>query len=206
MTLDHLVYATPDLAETVDRLQALLGVRPGAGGQHPGRGTANALLALGGERYLEVVGPDPDQPAPAEPRWLGVDGLVTPRLVTWSARAHDLATLVAQARGTGLDLGDVIAGSRTRPDGTVLSWELTDPRRVLADGLVPFFIDWGASAHPAATAPSGVTLGELRAEHPEPDAVRDMLRRLDVELPVGRAQTPALVATLQTPHGPVELR
>jgi hypothetical protein len=204
--LDHLIYATPDLDGTVDDLDAALGVRPAKGGRHVGEGTRNALLALGTDCYLEIVGPDPDQPAPDRPRWLGVDELDTPRLVTWVAKGTDLPRLVADARRAGIDLGDVLAGSRTRPDSTVLSWRLTDPRRVIAGGVVPFFIDWGESAHPAPSAPTGVELVSLRAEHPDVTGTGAILERLGLDLPIQPGPAPALVATLHAPNGIIELR
>ena len=73
----------------VEQLEKLLGVRATPGGQHPGAGTRNALIALGPTTYLEVVGPDPDQPQPDNTRLFGVDGLTAPRLVTWAAKGKD---------------------------------------------------------------------------------------------------------------------
>jgi hypothetical protein len=52
--VDHLVYATPDLDRGIDEIEKLLGVRASPGGQHQGRGTRNALVALGPTAYLEI--------------------------------------------------------------------------------------------------------------------------------------------------------
>ncbi|MCW2948693.1 MAG: hypothetical protein JWR24_5410 [Actinoallomurus sp.] len=50
MTLDHLVYATPDLDASVQRIAELTGVRPVEGGRHPEPDTVRRhLAALGVE-------------------------------------------------------------------------------------------------------------------------------------------------------------
>jgi Glyoxalase-like domain len=204
--IDHLVYATPDLEAATDALEARLGVAATPGGRHPGRGTRNALFGLGPHSYLEVIGPDDGQPAGAKPRWFGIDHLAAPRLATWAAKGTGLADLVARAAQHGVRLGAVAGGSRERPDGTMLLWSLTDPGTVIADGLVPFFIDWGDRPHPAAALPPGLRLAELRAEHPGAGEVRRILSALGLALPVADGPRPALIATIGGAKGPIELR
>ena len=149
--VDHLVYATPDLNRGVEEIEKILGVRATPGGQHPGRGTRNALITLGPAIYLEIIAPDPEQPPPKTSRPFGIDGLKASRLVAWAAKGSDLERLRDEAARKGARLGEVMSGSRRRTDGVLLSWRYTDPQTVLADGLVPFFIDWGQSPHPART-------------------------------------------------------
>jgi hypothetical protein len=204
--VDHIVYATPDLQRGIDAIEKLVGVRATPGGQHPGRGTRNALVALGPASYIEIIGPDPEQPAPGAPRPFGIDDLKEPRLVTWAMKGQNLDEWAAAVRRRGVPLGAVSAGSRRRTDGVLLHWRYTDPRTVVADGLVPFVIDWGSTPHPAATAAAGASLVGLRAEHPDPDRVTSLLQALGVDLQVTRADRPALVATIQGPRGRVELR
>jgi hypothetical protein len=204
--VDHLVYATPSLDDTIVDVERRLGVRASPGGQHLGRGTRNALIALGPRCYLEIIGPDPDQLPPEQPRWFGIDDLTSARLVTWAAAKSDLETVVADAARQGIQLGPARSMSRVRPDGVELRWRLTDGRAMLADGLAPFFIDWGASPHPASTAVVGPRLVALHGEHPDPPRVHEILQVLDVVIPVGLGERPSLVAELQSPLGRIELR
>jgi len=204
--VDHLVYATPDLQAGIERVERLIGLRASAGGQHPGRGTRNALLALGPATYLEIIGPDPEQPTPSLPRPFGIDDLKEPKLTTWAAKATGLEKLVSDAQRLGIQFGAVIPGSRRRTDGVMLTWRYTDPRTVVAGGLVPFFIDWGTTPHPAATATRGASLVALRAEHPDVESIQKTLNALGLNLHVQKGPRAALVARINGPRGNVELR
>ena len=204
--IDHLVYATPDLEAGIAQVERLLGVKAIPGGQHPGGGTRNALIRLGGETYLEIIGPDPDQPKPPRPRRFNIDKLKAPRLVTWAAKGADLEALVESAKSRGVELGRVQSGSRKRPDGLLLSWRLTVSPELTGDGLIPFFIDWGKTPHPAAALPEGCSLVALRAEHPEPNRIKELLSTLGLSLRVDSGSAPTIIATIRTPNGNIELR
>lgn len=204
--IDHLVYATPDLQAGIDAIEKQLGVKATAGGQHPGLGTRNALIALGPTNYLEIIGPDPEQPKPSGPRRFGIDGLKAPKIVRWVVKSNELDAIFARAAKDNVTLGPVTSGSRQRPDGVLLAWRYTDPAVAVADGLIPFFIDWGTSPHPTLTAARGATLTQLRAEHPDAARVQKMLGQLGLELPVQQAASPAIIATIDSPKGRVELR
>jgi len=206
LPVDHLIWGGPDLEAEIDRFERLTGVRAALGGQHPGEGTRNALLRLGPASYLELMAPDPAQPAPPRPRWLGLDAVTEARLLTWAAQATELERRAADARAAGVHLGEVRAGRREGSGGQVLSWRLTYPDVRLGDGLVPFLIDWGGNPHPALTAPAGLELVDLHGEHPQPSAVAAMLEALGLALRIVRGPRAMLVATLETPRGLVVLR
>ncbi|HEU5265470.1 MAG TPA: VOC family protein [Jatrophihabitans sp.] len=199
--LDHVVLAAPDLGRAVAQFADRTGLVPAPGGSHPGLGTANYLVALGPNAYLELIGPDPDQPRPAPDRPFLVDRLPAPRIVTWAIRTADIDAAVTDARRRGYDPGAPRAMSRATPTGEVLRWRLTPPRPEVDDGLVPFLIDWGATAHPAGRRLPSVGLVGLRATHPDPDAIQPRLRALDAALPVDAGPRAALILTIETPRG-----
>ena len=125
MLIDHLIYRAPDLAGAVAEVEERFGVRAQAGGKHIGRGTHNALLALGPRTYLEIIAPDPSQPPPAAPRPSGTDRAGRGRLAGWALPCADIDAAVAAARRRGYDPGEVAGMQRATPTGAVLRWRLT---------------------------------------------------------------------------------
>ena len=203
--VDHLVYATPDLDGSVAQMEALTGVRASPGGRHMGLGTHNALIALGPDFYLEIIGPDPAQPKPERARPFGIDTLPMGRLVTWAVKAPGIDERVTAAKAAGYDPGVVVPLSRDTPDGAHLAWRLTMGVTAGA-GLVPFLIDWGSTPSPALGAAKGCSLVALRGEHPNPAEAVGPLRALGISLAITAAPAPALIAAIETPKGLIELR
>jgi len=204
---DHLVYVTSNVDATTDELEKRFGIRPAGGGAHVGRGTRNTLLALGNEIYLEVLGPDRNQeiqqPASRFPK--------QSLLRTWAVKAPQIEKSVRTARSLNYDPGDVDTMSRKRPDGVQLEWRLTSggggglgTKGIV--GFIPFLIDWGTTEHPSSSAPRGCELVSLRAEHPDPSSIARSLCAINVELVIEVGDSPALIATILTPKGTVELR
>lgn len=205
LALDHLVYGTPDVAATTARLKAEHGLKLVVGGRHVGRGTHNTLANLGGGAYLEVVGPDPDQPRP-EASPFGVHDLKSERLVTFAVRTTHMADALAHARRAGYDPGEATAMQRAIPGGGMLTWELTQPPLGADGGLVPFIIDWGDSTHPATTLEEDATLVELIGSHPEATKITSTLAALGFDYSVHQGKVPSLTAVINGPKGRFRLR
>jgi hypothetical protein len=152
--LDHLIVGTRDLEEGIAYLEKLSGYRAAYGGAHPGRGTRNALLKLGPKSYLEILAPDPEQPALTWHKELPT--LDEPLLVGWALRASHLET-----HRPGSNCVDPISGSRSLPSGEILRWTLV-LRQDDRAGILPFFIEWDAhSKHPSEDAPGGCLVVDL---------------------------------------------
>lgn len=201
--IDHLVFAGPNLQEAVEHVAELLGERPVAGGRHTGFGTANYLLGLGDRCYLEVIGPDPDDPDFDGQRPFGINGLSAPRLVAWASERADLPAFVAGARDQGVELGEALPMSRETTDGHMLRWMLTLPQ-VAPTGepqLQPFFIDWGETTHPSVNLQGQLSLEEFHLAHPEPAAVQRTLGVLDIDLAVAEREELTLEALIETAEG-----
>src|ERR1700719_1615624 len=197
--LDHFILGCDDLDRGIDFVDKHTGVRAAFGGVHPGRGTRNALLALGERKYLEIMAIDRAQNiTPQIPRLLE---LKEPRIVGWAVHPADVTQFAAHLREAGVAFKDPQPGSRQRLDGKVLhrnSLTLTDDR----DGLLPFFIEWSAdSPHPSADAPKGCRLERFAAVNSRPDDLVKEVAILQIDLSISRGEKPALQATIAGPQG-----
>ena len=200
---DHLIWSVPELAAGIDDLERRLGVRAAIGGRHAKWGTHNALLALGGHRYLEILADDPA--ASTHRRPFGLDRRDLPAITHWMA-ACSLPDAADRARERGFEAGEVEQFGRERPDGSRLEWRLSTRLDLPGDGIVPTLIDWMGEAdrvHPARSAPAGLELVGFTAEHPEPEPVRAMLEAIGVAMRVDRGPVARLCAAIRRPDGEV---
>jgi hypothetical protein len=190
--LDHIILRTGSLSLGSAAFARLTGVTPIIGGQHPGRGTQNALVGLGQGRYLELLAPLVDS-GPAEP--LRPDG--------WAVHTSDLTALGERLRASDLLLSDPEAGSRRLPSGGLLTWRVGN---LLGDDSpqVPFFIQWGkAVAHPSTTSPTGCSLVGFQITVPDTARLGRLRAMLKLPIRVRAGPVPATSVTLRCPRGEV---
>jgi hypothetical protein len=201
--LDHIILGIDDLARGVAWVEQRTGVRPIFGGVHPGRGTRNALIALGPNCYLEILAPDPRQASPA---WFTqVLTMPDPRLIAWAVHTSDLTALAQAAVAAGFPIDGPHDGARSRPDGKILSWKLFHLRDDRG-GLLPFIIEWGRdSVHPAADAPSGCRLERFHLQSPDAQRLARVCQTLAVEVQVEPGEIPRMLARIASLRGDLEL-
>lgn len=206
--LDHLLLGCSDLDEGIAFVERQTGVRPAMGGVHPGRGTRNALLSLGPLHYLEVIAPDPAQievpPTRAElPAML--KQLTAPTLVDWAVHTSDIVGVAERCKKAGVAFSGPTPGSRSRPDGKMLHWQtlnLDNDR----DGLLPFFIQWGAeTVHPSVDAPQGCKLDGFAVVSPDSASLVAEFQKLGISVEVESGKPAHLWARIVGPKGPLVL-
>ena len=203
--LDHILLGSPDLQAGIEFVEQRTGVRATFGGVHPGRGTQNALLSLGERRYLEIIAPDPAQPGAKNPIASRLHSLAEPRLVGWAAHPGSVTAFAEKLAAAGIKYEGPTPGSRKRPDGQLLKWQIVSLADT-ASGLLPFFIEWGQdSVHPSVDALRGCTLLSFAAETPDPEKLAATLKTLNLDLLVKKGEKPRLHAVISGPKGNLEV-
>ena len=201
--VDHLILGVRDLEEGIRQFEARTGVRPAIGGEHPGRGTRNALASLGDGHYVEILAPQAG--APGSERVDALRGLADLTPVGWAVAVRDLESARARLGAAGFTLSDVMPGSRARPDGSLLEWRTFEVAKPPIAGA-PFFIRWGDRAtHPSEDSPAGCRLERLRVVTPGADDLRRMLAVLPLDVAVEKGGRGGLDITLRCPTGTVTL-
>ncbi|PZF78470.1 hypothetical protein DK847_01235 [Aestuariivirga litoralis] len=204
MRIDHLVWYNADLDHGCRHFAAQMDAEPVYGGEHPGEGTANALLSLGPSTYLEILGRDTAQDqARLDPEVAGLRGH---GLYHWAVGGVDLAELAQRAAAAGLAGGALVPGGRLKPDGKRLDWVCWGLSGHGFGSLVPFFIDWRESEHPARSAPRGGRIATFLIHTPEAERLRALFGTLGLEIPVLAAEEARVEVVLESEKGRMTLQ
>lgn len=201
--LDHLVVGISDLEAGLQAFEALTGVKPTVGGEHPGAGTRNALASLGDGVYLEIIAPVAGASGDSIFGNLGSLDTLTP--LTWALSVDDAQATADRLKELGHEVYGPAAGSRVLPNGGILEWQIV--ALPAAPPQFPFFIRWGdATAHPSTTSASGCSLVRLTVTTPERDSLRELLEPLNFMVTLDPWSPGGIAFTLDCPNGEVDLR
>jgi hypothetical protein len=204
--VDHIIVGISDLDDGIAQLEALTGVRAVIGGEHPGRGTRNALISLGTGHYMELLAPVPggviDESDDLAADLHGFSEL-TP--IGWAASTTSAGDLAQKLVAEGYEIAGPVAGSRVKPDGSVLEWRTLAIEQPLLAGA-PFFIEWGeSSVHPSESSPAGCELRAVNLQDPDSEALGELARVLGLDVGVEQGASRALEFVLECPDGVVRL-
>ncbi|MEE4209958.1 MAG: VOC family protein [Parvularcula sp.] len=203
-TVDHIVFAVPDLQVATDHLAGVLGISPVRGGEHVALGTENTLFSLGGRQYFEILGPSRNQ-AELQPFGAALASKDRPDILTFAVETDNLEEIVRVAEEIGLETSGIANSSRVMPDGQVLRYRSVLVISQEFRGLVPFFIDWGDGPHPGLTSPEGATLKYLEVLSPDPAKLARIYSRLGIKVPVKAGLAPAIIAEVKSASGQIVL-
>ena len=203
LQIDHLVIGVADLDAGVSEFEELTGVRPAYGGEHPDRGTHNALVSLGERTYLELLAPRPGANVTESLRFLAELAELTP--VMWAVSTDDITQTAARLASAGYEVTEPVPGSRRQKNGSTLHWTVFDLAAPDLAGA-PFFIEWGeASVHPSESSPGGCELGSLEIKDPGADQLQGLIQLLGLNIDVEQALNSLLTIVLHCPHGEIRL-
>jgi hypothetical protein len=209
--LDHIIWICDNLGRGSRKFEELTGVEPQLGGMHANGLTQNAIVGLGGRRYLEILAPV-HGPGPNDDAWTRcAHAASNPRVLTYCLRSpRPLAQLATAAAAQGWKNAGVESDGRTRPDGVRLNWQSISPVIEPFGLAFPFFIDWLDSPHPSEFARStdmdrGIKLRRFSVGHPQASALAQALADFDVCIDTHEAPSTTFSVQLETPRGTVKL-
>ncbi len=202
--IDHLMWVVPDLEARHRRARSAAPAcaQRSAGATHRwARRTRSSASALACTWRCSA----PTR-ALAEPTGFGATLAAepAPRLASWAVRTNDIESVCATLTDAGWPVSPTPM-TRTRTDGSTLTWSLAVlPGRPLGDHW-PFVIDWGSSPHPSDSAPGPCTLERLVVTDSDPWELQRLLAVVEVDGIVVEQGAGSVRATLGSPLGPVEL-
>ena len=186
LTLDHITVIAPTLAEGVSHVRDCLDLDVPFGTRHDYMGTHNHRLQLGDRVYLEIVALDPDGISPGRARWFGLDNQASVRadwdngrrLRGWVASTESLGAVLSGHRDI---FGDEIP---LPPADPAFAFSIPQDGSLPLDGAAPSLIDHHGDPTSMADIPDlGARLLSLTLEHPDPDTIEALYRKLAIDRP-----------------------
>lgn len=204
--IDHVILAVPDLEGAGAMLLDEHGLASVDGGRHAGLGTANRIVPLSGDQYVELAGTVDETEAETNPFGSTVRAAVERGggLIGWCVAVDDAESAASRL---GLAITD---GSRQRPDGLTLRWRVAGLEAAMAEPWRPFFIEWripddahpGRAEAPHRVEPVGIAWIELGCDL---QVLREWVGDVELEVRLGEGVPGLLSVGIATRGGEVVL-
>lgn len=151
LAIDHLVYAAVDAASASLKYSATTGLTVYSGGKHEEWGTYNYLSFLGNHCYIEWLSIFDQEKAGKSDNPLiryAADqlGKEEEGLIQIAFRTEKMDEFIDFYHQENIPFEGPFKGSRQRPDGSILAWQMLFPLQ--PDGVLPlpFLIQWENSS------------------------------------------------------------
>jgi hypothetical protein len=202
--IDHVIVGVQSLEVAAERFLDEFGLEAQPGGRHGDAGTANMIVPLGDEQFLELL--TIINPASRHPMitWLGPLIDEGDRLVTVAIEVDDLDATAAR-----LD-EPAFAVERIGDDGRRVAWRLTGMLSTMTAEVLPFFLEvvdgrqwctgWREPRH--RIEPRGIVGIEFGGD---PHGIRDRLADDSIPIAVVSGRPGVLAVTIDTDHGALRL-
>ncbi len=203
-SIDHIVWAVPDLDSGCQLFEEKTGIRPTFGGYHTTQGTKNALVKMGQKAYFEILAPDPDSPI-QEKRWMGIDLIEAPRITRIAYSTDQIDKKATLLHAYNSHLGQISKGERQTNDGGFIRWMMTLPYHAPVIDLAPFYIDWSDSpAYPSdMLEEQNISIEEIRLISQEPSKIKSLYQELQLNVDPISIGSEAICVCLNSPKGKV---
>ena len=137
LTVDHASVCSSEL-EPLQQAFAEVGLKTDYGGSHANGITQMALLGFEDGSYLELIAPQ--KPGVVEGSDWAKFMTADAGACAWAVTVGDIGSEVARLRRSGIEAEGPFAGSRRRPDGTVLQWTTVRVGGGTPGATLPFMI------------------------------------------------------------------
>jgi hypothetical protein len=204
ISLDHVIWAVPDLAAYALKFEEMTGVKPQYGGEHTNGVTANYLVALGACTYLEIVGPKS-----------GIDLSVfgdaagkyrRTAIIGFAFGAQNIEGTRQVFAAKDITTGAPREGGRNKPDGSYVGWRTINyPSLDFGSDSLVFAIEWLTQPHPATTSPKGVGIEKLSISGVSNDGLQAISQQYAMPIEFTGVGEVNFTLTLSTPKGEVVL-
>ncbi|MEM6898545.1 MAG: VOC family protein [Pseudomonadota bacterium] len=196
--VDHIGYVAPDIDAAIDQIEDQTGVRPMVVGIFGAQ--KRAVLRLGDEAFLEILGPAPGTTEPLDPLMQAAVELPEPQILFWYMAVSDFDTYANHTAS----VGHALQMEQTVNRGGY-HYRIAGPDGIINAPVVPWVIHWMAKMQELANAPSIGTLKTIQLHHPEPNRIQPVLNRLQIDLQVEDGARPMVALEIETANGMLRL-